>query len=158
MLRVADVGVRLLGEGVPMSKMFTELITRSRRVSRTDFAADFGGIAEDVIEMLDSEQAQQIIREAREAMEQAQPLANGAPRLRTVEFGRFSQAPELERGEVAAVNGIFALPMQLYSAGQALSVGIGSLSHRRPFQEDLHYWSSKAFLADSTDTDDYIAR
>lgn len=141
-----------------MSKMFSELIKRSQRVSWSQFATDFGGIADEVIEMLDSPQAKRIMLEAREAMETAQPLPNGAPRLRAIEFGHFSSAPELERGEVAAVDGTFALPVQAYSAGQVLSVGIGSLSHRRPFQSALHYWSSKAFLADATDSDDYIGR
>lgn len=141
-----------------MSRMFTELLNRSRRISLSEYAANFGGIADDVVGMLNNEQATRIVREAREAMEQADSLPNGTPRLLQLEFGKFSSAPELENGDVAAVDGTFALPMQLYSAGQALSVAIGSISHRRPFQNALHYWSSKAFLADATDTEDYIAR
>jgi hypothetical protein len=39
-----------------------------------------------------------------------------------------------------------------------LCVGIGSISHRRPLQDSLHYWSSKAYLEDSQDTNDRIAR
>lgn len=141
-----------------MSRMFSELIQRSRRISKDEFALSFGGIAYDVIEMLNSEQARQITREARETMENAQPLANGTPRLRQLEFGLFSSAPELERGEAAAIDGTFPLPMQLYSAGQALCVGISSLSHRRPVQDSLHYWSSHAYLDDARNTDDVIAR
>jgi hypothetical protein len=138
--------------------MFSELIRRSRRISRDEFAATFGGIADDVVEMLDSDLARLITEEAREAMETSQPLADGRSRLRQIEFGRFSTAPQLERGEVAAVDGTPALPMQVYSAGQALSVGVGSISHRRPMQDSLHYWSGRAFLSDARDTDDFIAR
>jgi hypothetical protein len=110
------------------------------------------------MEMLDGEQARRVVREAREAMEAAHPLPNGSPRLRTMEFGLFSSAPELERGQVAAVDGTPALPMQMYSAGQAVCVGIGSLTHRRPLQDSLHYWSSKAYLEQAEDSDDFIAR
>ena len=152
-----------------MSRIFTNLIRTSRRISRDEFARTFGGIAEDVMEMLDGAQARQVVREAREAMEAAAALPNGSPRLRTMEFGLFSTAPELERGgasgspeeprgEVAAVDGTPALPMQLYSAGQALCVGIGSLTHRRPLQDSLHYWSSKAYLEGAANADDFISR
>ena len=41
-----------------MSKMFNELVKRSRRVSRDEFATNFGGIADDVVEMLNSEATQ----------------------------------------------------------------------------------------------------
>jgi hypothetical protein len=141
-----------------MSRMFSELIRSSRRISRDDFAANFGGVAEDVIEMLEGEQARQIIDEARQAMETAHPLRDGTPRLRTLAFGRFSKAPELEQGSVAAVDATPALPLQLYSAGQALCVGVGSVSHRRPMRDSIHYWSSRAFLEQSRDSDDHIAR
>jgi hypothetical protein len=78
--------------------------------------------------------------------------------LSNYEFGLFSNAPELEHGQVAAVDGTPALPLQMYSAGQALCVGIGSISHRRPLQDSLHYWSSRAYLEDSENTNDFIAR
>lgn len=138
--------------------MFSELVRRSRRITRDEFSTTFGGIADDVIEMLDSEQARQITREAREAMESSGALPGGEPRLRQVEFGLFSSAPELEEGQVASVDGTPSLPLQMYSAGQALCVGIGSVSHRRPFQDSLHYWSGRAYLDDSRDTNDFIAR
>ncbi len=141
-----------------MSKMFRELIHRSRRISRDEFALTFGGVAEDVIDMLQSEQARQATKEARDIMETCPPLASGMARLRQAEFGLFSSAPELERGEVVAIDGTPTLPLQIYSAGQALCVGVASISYRRPMQDSLHYWSSKAFLADAKDTDDYIAR
>src|SRR6266536_120136 len=44
-----------------MSRMFSELIRSSRRISRDEFAANFGGVAEDVIEMLEGEQARRIV-------------------------------------------------------------------------------------------------
>jgi len=141
-----------------MSRMFSELIRSSRRISRDEFASNFGGVAEDVMEMLEGEQAKRVVREARAVMESARPLRDGTPRLRSLAFGNFSTAPELERGLVAAVDGTTALPLQLYSAGQALCVGIGSVSHRRPLRDSIHYWSSRAFLEQSRDSDDHIAR
>ena len=143
-----------------MSKMFSELVKRSRRVSRDEFAANFGEIADDVVEMLNSDQAQRAIQEARMVMEDKgnSLLPNGKPRLRQVKFGLFSEARELEKGEVAAIDGTYALPMQKYSAGQAICVAVGSLSYRRPMQDSLHYWSSKVFLSEASDTDDFIVR
>ena len=134
-------------------EMFHELLSGSRRVSKDEFAVNFGGIADDVVEMLNSTQAQKTIQEARETMERGLPDS-----LRRVEFGLFSSAKELENGEVAAIDGTFALPMQKYSTGQAICVGIGSLSHYRPMQDSLHYWSSKVFLSEASDTDDFIER
>jgi hypothetical protein len=141
-----------------MSRIFTHLIQASRRITRDEFALNFGGIAEDVVEMLEGDLAREVVREARQAMEASGNLANGMPRLQTVEFGRFSTAPELEQGLVAAVDGTPALPLQMYSAGQALCVGVSSLSHRRPMRDSLHYWSSKALLDAARDADDFIAR
>ncbi len=138
-------------------EIFQELLNGSRRVSRNEFASNFGEIAEDIVEMLSSDRAIRAIRKARETME-ARRIDSDLPPLRKVEFGLFSEARELEKGEVAAIDGTFALPMQKYSAGQAICVGIGSLSHRRPMQDSLHYWSSKVLLSDAVDTNDFIAR
>ena len=135
------------------TEMFHELLNGSRRVSKDDFAVNFGGIADDVVEMLNSTQAQKAIQEARETMEG--DLSNP---LRKVDFGLFNTAKELEKGEVAAIDGTFALPLQKYSTGQAICVGIGSLSHCRPMQDSLHYWSSKVLLSDAANTDDFIER
>jgi hypothetical protein len=141
-----------------VSRIFTHLIQQSRRISRDEYALNFGGIADDVAEMLQGVRAQDVVRTARQALEEAQHLENGSPRLQTVAFGDFHTAPELERGQVAAVDGIAALPLQLFSAGQALCVGVGSLSHRRPMCDSVHYWSSKAYLEQAQDTNDFIAR
>jgi len=141
-----------------MSNTFRKLINQSRRITRDEFAISFGGIADDVVEMLDSEQARRVVREARDVMESAESLPSGRQRLRQIDFGLFSTAPELERGEVAAIDGTNTLPMQMYSAGQALSVGVGSISYRRSLQESLHYWSSKIELSEATNSDDFIRR
>jgi hypothetical protein len=141
-----------------VSRIFTHLIQKSRRISRDEYALNFGGIAEDVVEMLQGSQARDVVQTARQALEEAKCLADGSPRLQAVAFGEFHTAPELERGQVAAVDGIAALPLQLFSAGQALCVGVGSLSYRRPMRDSVHYWSSKAYLEQAHDPDDFIAR
>jgi hypothetical protein len=141
-----------------VSRIFNHLIETSRRISRDEYALNFGGIAEDVAAMLEGDQARETIRTARQAMETAGCLRDGSPRLRTIEFGRFDTAPELEQGRVAAVDGIATLPLQRFSAGQALCVGIGSLSHRRPVRDSVHYWSSKAYLEEAADADEFLTR
>jgi hypothetical protein len=141
-----------------VSRIFTHLIQSSRRISRDEYALNFGGIAQDVAEMLDGNPAREAVRTARQALEEAGRLPDGTPRLRRMEFGLFSTAPELEQGHVAAVDGVAALPLQLFSAGQALCVGVGSLSHRRPMRDSVHYWSSKAYLDQARDPEDFLAR
>lgn len=140
-----------------MSRMFRDLVNQSQRITKDQFAINFGGIADNVVEMLDSEQARQVIRDAREAMEQSGSLPNGNPRFRQIEFGLFISATELEAGDVAAIDGTNALPMQMYSAGQALCVGVGSISHRRPMEDSLHYWSSQTNLSQAEDSNDFLA-
>lgn len=140
-----------------MSRMFRDLVNQSQRITKDQFAINFGGVADNVIEMLGSEQARQVIRKARDIMEQSGNLPCGNPRFRQIEFGLFSSAPELEAGDVAAVDGTNALPMQMYSAGQALCVGVGSISYRRPMEDSLHYWSSQTNLSEARDSDDFLA-
>jgi len=140
-----------------MSRVFSDLIQQSRRISRDDYSVNFGGIGEDVIEMLTSESARKATQEARSIMESAGVLPSGVSRLQNIEFGMFSSATELERGLVAAVDGKPVLPIQKYTAGQAISVGIGSISHRRSMMDSIHYWSSRALLSNAKDTDDFIA-
>ena len=138
-------------------EMFQELLKGSKRISKDTFANNFGGIPDDVVEMLNSPQALKTIQEAREIIEKDSPDSY-LTSVGEVKFGLLSEARELEKGEVAAIDGTFALPMQKYSTGQAICVGIGSLSHRRPMQDSLHYWSSKVFLSEASDTDDFIER
>lgn len=138
---------------------FSTILRQSKRVSRDEFSLNFGGIDRDVVDMLGGEEAREAAHQARTKMETSGMLSSGQPRFRqNIRFGDFGAAPELERGEVAAVDGTFALPLQLYSAGQALCVGVGSLSYRRSMQDSLTYWSSRAYLAESTDTNDFLAR
>lgn len=137
---------------------FSTILRQSKRISQDEFALNFGQIDHDVVDMLQGEQARKAIQDARTGMETAE-LPNGQPALRqSTTFGQFDAAPELARGDVAAVDGTFALPLQLYSAGQALCVGVGSLSYRRPMQDSITYWSSKAYLAESADTNEYLGR
>ncbi len=138
---------------------FSTILRQSKRVSRDEFALNFGRIDSDVVEMLEGKEAREAARYAREKMEAAKPLPNGKPRLRqNIAFGNFNTAPELEKGEVAAIDGTFALPLQLYSAGQALCVGVGSLSYKRSMQDSLTYWSSRAYLIEAIGTSDFIDR
>jgi hypothetical protein len=141
-----------------MSSLFRRLIQQSRRISRNEFSRTFGDIAHDVVEMLNSENAQRLIQDVRAHMESVEPLSNGVSRLQTLEYGRYSSATELEQGLVASIDGTTTLPIQMYSIGQALCVGIGSLSHRRPLQDSLHYWSSRVVIDEAVDSDDVIRR
>lgn len=150
-----------------MSKVFSKLIANSRRISKDDYSMNFGGIAEDVIDMLDSEQSKKAISDAREKIENGKTLTlekqfgqeyAHIPLCQQIEFGKFSVAEELENGNVAAIDGTNTLPMQLYTTGQALCVGIGSISHTRPMSDSLHYWSSKLELEQSKDTNDLIRK
>jgi hypothetical protein len=139
--------------------LFSTILRQAKRVSRDEFALNFGGIDHDVVEMLEGEAAKAAIQEVRQKMEREAILPNGQPRLRQhVTFGNFEDAPELEQGLVAAVDGTFALPLQLYSAGQALCIGVGSLSHRRSVLESLTYWSSRVFLDEAANAHEFIGR
>ena len=140
-----------------MSQFFQQLIDNSRQITRDEFAGTFGKIPEDVAGMLDSEKARQSRQEVRRRMEESSDI-NGMPRLQSLEFGRFESAPELAQGRVAAVDGTTVLPAQRYTVGQALCVGIGSVSHRREIMEDVHYWSSKAFIEDALDVEGHFQR
>ena len=140
-----------------VSQFFQRLIDDSRQITRDEFARTFGKIPEDVAAMLDSEKARQSREEVRRRMEAASDI-NGMPRLQSLEFGRFESAPELAQGRVAAVDGTPVLPAQRYTVGQALCVGIGSVSHRREIMEDVHYWSSKAFVEDAPDVEGHFRR
>ena len=138
---------------------FSTILLQSKRVTRNEFSINFGGIDRDVVDMLNSEEARAAIHTARSHMESSKALPSGKPSFRQgIPFGDFTNAPELERGEVAAVDGTFALPLQLYSAGQALCVGVGSLSYRRAMSDSLTYWSSRAYLAESLNPNDFIGR
>lgn len=136
---------------------FDDLLFSSRRFNRDDFVRDFGGLVDDVATMLGSEVALSALRYARDHIESNKDeiLPNGMKRLMRFDFGTTENAPELLRGEVAAVDGTPVLPLQRYSAGQALCVGIGSRSYTRKMDEVLHGYTGKVMQANlSTQPDD----
>ena len=137
--------------------IFRELLDRSKRISRDEFSVDFGGVPSDIVGMLNSKNASTTLQQARETMEKER-INSYLPELRSVKFGSINEVSELQNGEVAAIDGTFALPIQKYSAGQAVCVGIGSLSHCRPMEDSLHFWSSNVFLSEASDTSDFIER
>ena len=101
------------------AEMFHELLSRSKRISRDAFADNFGGIADDVVEMLKSDKAQKTIQEARETMERSSPDS-----LRQIEFGSFNEAKELEKGEVAAIDGTFAFQCRSIQQDRQSALGL----------------------------------
>lgn len=129
---------------------FEDLIDESRRFSRDDFVTNLGGLVEDVSEMLSGNLAQGALKHAREYIEQRkdEKFENGMSRLLRLEFGKIENAPELIDGKVAAVDGTPVLPLQKYSAGQALCVGIGSRSYLRTLDDVLHGYTSNAVMED----------
>jgi len=129
---------------------FEQLLDESRRFGRDDFVINLGGLVEDVSDMLSSELAQGALIQAREFIDHhgQEPLQNGMSRLQVLTFGDSGNAPELTDGKVAAVDGTPVLPLQKYSAGQALCVGIGSRSYTRLLDDVLHGYTSKAIMED----------
>lgn len=142
---------------------FADLIRRSRRFDRDEFVANFGGLVNEVATMLTGELAHTAIRQAREYIEVRgrESLPNGMPRLQQWEFGNSEMAPELLEGKVAAVDGTPVLPLQKYSFGQALCVGIGSRSYTRPLEDVLHGYTTQATirgLSPDSDMQTYFQR
>jgi hypothetical protein len=133
-----------------VSNFFSKVLEKSRRVDANQYATDFGGIVDDVVSMLSNPIAKETMDQARAVVEGSKALPNGIPRLFRVEFGGYHNAPELQQGKVAAVDGTLALPMQRYAAGQALCVGVGSISHQRSLSKSLQAWSSIALDAPKT--------
>jgi hypothetical protein len=129
-----------------MSVDFEDLVQRSRRFGRDEFVINFGGIVADVTAMLTGDLARTAVQHAREFIDVRgrESLPNGMPRLQCYDFGNMEQAPELLKGEVAAVDGTPVLPLQKYSFGQALCVGIGSRSYTRPLHDVLHGYTTQA--------------
>ena len=138
---------------------FADLIHRSRRFGRDEFVSNFGGIVEDVITMLTSDLAYRAIQYAREFIEEKgqEMLPNGMLRLQQCEFGNLARAPELLEGKVAAVDGTPVLPLQKYSFGQALCVGIGSRSYTRPLEDVLHGYTTQAKIKEFSPDQDMAA-
>lgn len=128
---------------------FSKLIRDSKRFGREEYVTNLGGLVNDVSEMLGSEMSKGALEEARKYIDNvsAEIIDDGKPRLRTPKFGDPNEAPELFAGEVAAIDGKPVLSLQKFSAGQALCVGIGSRSYKRPLADMLHGYTSKGFAS-----------
>lgn len=138
---------------------FSTMLRESHPVTYGDFVLDGGGIAEDVIEMFNNPvalQVREMFEEDISALQQKTTDRGTALGLRQLAFGDISQAPEVLSGQVAAVDGTFALPRQDYSTGSAVCVAVGSVTMTRTLQDSLHYWSSTKALSDVQDVDDYL--
>ena len=133
-----------------MSKAFSELISSLREISYEDFLTNLGRIDSDVTNMLKSKSAEQFRQAIRNLIEER------SQDLYRLDFGNTEKAPELLAGEVAAVDGALALPMQQYSIGQAICVAVGSATHRRPFEKALAYWSAGLKLEGVLDPREFL--
>ena len=129
---------------------FDKLVDNSRRFDRDGFVTNLGGLVDDVSDLLGSNVALGALREARNYVDTkgSEKLPNGMTRLMKMPFGNQEEAPELLAGEVSAVDGTPVLPLQKYSSGQAICVGIGSRSYTRKLDDVLHGYTSKAILSD----------
>ena len=132
------------------------MITGSRKLKASNLALNFGNIPSDIAEMLANEKTASVFRLAREKMSGAGNLSSGLPRLQTLNFGDMANALELIAGNVAAIDGRPILPAQRYSLGQALCVGVGSVSHTRQLIDDIHFWSTKVYLDEVSSIDEHL--
>jgi hypothetical protein len=140
---------------------FERMVRSAKRITRDEFAANFGGIDQDVVAMLTSEAGQKARQEARDwmvAQGEKNLKGTGVPILQTLEFGVIDSAPELLNGDVAAVDGTFALPAQQYFLGQALCVAVGSVSYKRELEESLAYYSAKDVVDGADNLDDLLGK
>lgn len=131
-----------------------EFLESTRLISREEFAFNFGCIHNDVVNMCDNDNIRRIIHETRQKMEAKTVLADGTPRFFSTEFGQVSE--ELTQGQVAAIDGTFLLPHQVYSGGQALCIGVGSLSYTRPLTDRIYYWSNHSQTILAQEPDDFV--
>lgn len=138
---------------------FSEMLKDTKRVSYDDFVIDSGGIADDIIEMFRNTLAievQEIYQKDIVELKHIKTDKGTVFGLRKLNFGDISQAPEVLSGQVAAVDGTFALPRQDYSTGSAVCVAVGSATMTRTLQDSLHYWSSTKALRNTKDIDDFL--
>jgi len=138
---------------------FLDLIKGSKKFSPEEFAATFGFIDDDILSMLQSPNAKGLYKLLRGRIEGAGPLADGFKNrlLSGLKFGHRAGSPELLAGKVAAVDGGQLLPLQQFAIGQAIAVGVGSVSHTRELLSDLTYWSAKLQL-DNVNTEEEFFR
>lgn len=130
-----------------MSKMpFNDLIDKLRQISYTEFTENFGNIDRDVVAMLQSKNAKAVRLLLRKRVESGQLFDGKLAQLHKAEFGILERAPELIKGEVAAIDGACVLPLQQYSIGQAVCVAVGNVSHTKNLENTLQYWSTRVEL------------
>ena len=139
-----------------MKNIFRKMITGSRKLNASDMATNFGNIPSDIAEMLANEKTASVFRLARKNMSEAGALPGGSPPLRRLNFGDIESTPELIAGKVAAIDGRPILPAQRYSLGQALCVGVGSVSHTRQLADDIHFWSTKVYLDEVSSIEEHL--
>ena len=137
---------------------FAKITQDSRLFSRDEYVENFGGIVRDVLRMFQSDTAKNALHQAEEYIKTLQPVGLPAhiPVRGRLSFGDFDNAPELARGEVAAVDGTLPLPMQKFTAGQAICAGIGSVSYRRRLESSVHGYTSTPMIQRVSSTTEYI--
>lgn len=137
---------------------FAKITQDSRRFSRDEYVGNFGGIIQDVLKMFQSDAAKNALEQAEKYITQLHPtgLPEHIPVRGRLPFGEFDAAPELARGEVAAVDGTLPLPMQKFTAGQAICAGIGSISYLRRLESSVHGYTSTPMIQRVTTTNEYI--
>jgi hypothetical protein len=139
------------------SLTFREVIENATQFDREAYARNYGGILDDISTLLHSDTVASTLNKAREQIESGSDL-EGYPRLQTFNFGIIEDAPELMAGEVAAVDGTNLLPLRKFSAGQAIAVGVGSMTYQRNVESSLHGFCTSSILEDAEDMSltDYI--
>jgi len=135
---------------------FYDLIDKLQKISPDQFVRTFGDIDRDIVAMQTSSNAQGLRNLLRARIEANDPLPDGTARLHRLGFGALAAAPELLRGEVAAVDGATVLPLQQYAIGQAVCVAVGSVSHKRQLLSDLAYWSTRLELDQVSNETDFF--
>lgn len=86
---------------------FAKMTQDSRRFSRDEYVTNWGGIISDVVAMFNSDAAKDAFEQAKIFVDSIKPdgLPEHIPVRGRLPFGEFDVAPELARGEVAAIDG-----------------------------------------------------
>lgn len=130
-----------------MSVRFRDVIENATQFDRDAYVRNFGGIIDGISTLLSSDTVAATLNKAREQIESGDDI-EGHPRLQNFNFGVIEDAPELMAGDVAAIDGTILLPLRKFSAGQAIAVGVGSMSYQRNVTSSLHgFCTSSIFEA-----------
>lgn len=109
--------------------LFDRVTDDLRSIDEDEWLSSYGGLGPEVEDLISGPEARVHLAQAREWLESQDAMDDGTPRLRQVAFGDRDLAPELDRGEVAAVDGTWLLPMQAFSTGQAIAVGVTAVTY-----------------------------